>query len=151
MYWKLKKDIWWGDRHSVSELKDQVGSVINLCHNPELTPGNTRYDALVLPGTTPYFRFGRHDNHFLTIPELRTLTIIIELALSYKPVLIHCYLGQHRSVNVAIAAALIDEGACTAADLDMYTTVAKQLRKDIVTELQYSISLRRWIASGAGN
>ena len=148
MYWKLTENIWWGDRHSVEELKDEVGSVLNLAHNEELSPRRTRYNPLVLGGHVPYFRLGAHDRTFLTDTFLRELDSLLDICLWHLPMLIHCYEGKHRSPIVAVWAAtkLSDYSR------DAYKAVLSKaiaLHPDFMTTLEYnySISVQRKIES----
>jgi len=108
MHWKLTNDVWWGDRHAVSELADKVGSVLCIAHNPELSPGSTHYNPIVLHGMVPYFRLGRHDDQECSGRYLMELTSLIEICLQHKPLLVHCYVGSHRSPAVALYAAFMD-------------------------------------------
>lgn len=139
MYWKLTKNIWWGDRHSVEELKDEVGSVLNLAHNEELSPGKTKYDPLVLNGNIPYFRFGARDKEFLTDKFLTELDELLDVCLWNMPTLFHCYEGKHRSPIVAVwAATKMADYSREAYKTALSKTIA--LHPDFMTTLEYNYS-----------
>ena len=106
MYWKLTNDIWWGDYLSVAELKDQVGSVICLATNGDLLEKG--YNPIILPPKVRYFRMAEKDMSFPDATYIKSLEEIIKVSLRYKPLLVHCYIGQHRSPIIAVMAALID-------------------------------------------
>ena len=102
MIYKLTDSVWWGDRHVVAEHANEVCSVLNVAHNPELAPGKTRYNPLVLPGDTPYIRVGRHDSHAFDDVYMQDLADSVSICLRHVPVLVHCYVGSHRSPIVAV-------------------------------------------------
>lgn len=146
MYWKLTEQIWWGDRHAVFELKNEVRSVLNLAHNSELAPGKTKYNPLVLDGTIPYFRLGARDRAFLPGNFLGELSTLLDICLLHTPTLIHCYLGQHRSPIVAVWGVVKQEEYSR----EVYENAlarAIELRPDITPTLSYnySKSVQGWI------
>jgi hypothetical protein len=107
MHWKLTDNIWWGSYDSVAFLASKVGSVINVCSNNELLE-EKKYNPLVLPGKVPYFRLGLDDRDFPDHNYISALDSAIRTCLCYKPVLIHCYAGMHRSPAAATLAAMLD-------------------------------------------
>ena len=146
MHWKLTDGVWWGDRHSLLDLKDEACSVLNLAHNEELSPGRTRYNPLFLGGKTPYFRFGAHDRDVLDDDFLWQLESLIDICLFHTPLLVHCYAGHHRSSIVAVWAAVKSLGY----SVENYKAMmerAVSLRPDIQTSFQfnYSKSVQAWI------
>ena len=146
-YKVLTDNVYWGNRHSVEELKDKIGSVLCVAHNPEFSPGGgSSYNPLILHGDTPYFRMGLHDDQDMTSRYFLDLTALIRICLEHTPVLIHCYAGSHRSSVTAAWAATLDalkhgKQPCPELFQEMWSKVKMQQK---VSVRQFSKDLQRY-------
>lgn len=107
MVYKLTQDIWWGDANSVIDLGPQVGAVLTVCENKDYTKVIGKCNQTI-NSTTPYFRLARNDYVAVDATYLATLDSILDAVTAgqYKPFLIHCWAGMHRSPNTALYAAV---------------------------------------------
>jgi len=105
MYYNLTENIYWGDWKSVYQLKDIVGAVVCVAWNQEMIDGG--YSPLVLPYSIPYFKLAERDRAFPSDSYFKTLYLVFKaLKGRHFPVLVHCYMGQHRSPIIAVMAAI---------------------------------------------
>lgn len=138
MYWKLTDNILWGDFNSVLELKDQVGSVICLATNGDLLERG--YNPLILPAKVRYFRMAERDMTFPDATYIKSLEDVIKVSLRYKPLLVHCYVGQHRSPIIAVMAALIDSDDYSTENYMSLLSKVLELRPDCAEVMHFNFS-----------
>jgi hypothetical protein len=145
MYYNLIDKVYWGDWKSVYQLKYIVGSVICVAGNQEMVDGG--YSPLVLPHSIPYFRLAERDRAFPTDAYFETMYHVIR---SFKranlPLLVHCYMGIHRSPIVAIMAALALEND-SAEYYKFLLTAVENIIPDFkeTRKFNYSVAAQGWI------
>ena len=128
MVYKLTDNIWWGNADSPKEVGNEVGAVLCLCDNREFK--GEQFNPLDLPAHTPYFRLTRHDDVAPDTAYMLALNGIIDITTDMKPILIHCWAGQHRSPNTALYTAVRRSGYSA----ELYKTLRGKmlsLRSDI--------------------
>jgi hypothetical protein len=101
MIYKLTDQVWWGDRHAISEAPTQIHSVLNVSHNQR---GSYFNSMKQLPQEVPYFRLGRKDRYEMDVEYLRALNGVADIIIANKwyPCLVHCLVGGHRSPGAAV-------------------------------------------------
>jgi len=155
MYWQLTEDIYWGDYKAVEELKDEVGSVICVATNKDLE--RIGYNVFSLPPKVRYFRFAEKDKSFPDYEYISSLEGLIEISLLYRPLLVHCFAGQHRSPIIAILASLIAYNKKNREseyyfDRRLYNSFIEKVKKlnplcDECWNFDYSRTVQKWIES----
>lgn len=145
MFKKLTDNVFWGNVNSIRELKDVARSVICVANNDEMI--RDHYSPLILPYTVPYFKCADKDRSFPSDSYFEMLKYLIEgIKTKYEPLLVHCYMGQHRSPIIAIMAAVILNNGST----DYYEnlmSIVENLLPDFkdTRNYNYSMSAQKWM------
>ena len=101
---KFTEDIWFGDKPSIAEGRDEIKSVVNVAHNLRQPYWN---NVGKLPWDVWYFRLASPDREHLTKEYIDALgEIIYGIRNANKfPLLCHCRMGGHRGPTTAMYAA----------------------------------------------
>jgi len=105
------------------------------------------YNPIILPYHVRYFRMSERDLAYPNDRYFESLKDIIMVALRYKPLLVHCFIGQHRSPIVALMAAIIDSKDYSMENYESTLAKILQLRKECAEILHFNFtqSAQSWM------
>jgi len=128
---QLDDNVWFGDWESPTELKDQVGTIINVAHSFSPRHNRNAYWQKLekLHYSIFYVRLAKKDHEAADKKYLHSFESVVNQAvlLDRLPILCHCQMGRHRGPTAGIAAAWILNGK-TRDSLEHFIDKATHLR-----------------------
>ena len=149
MIYKLTDKVWWGDKHAVAEVGNDIKSVLNVSQNQS----ERYFDRLKkLPQIIPYFRLGRPDREEMNRAYLQNLDAITDIIIKngWYPCLVHCVAGGHRSPAAAVYLAWKISGKTKFA-LQALRTQMLTLKLDVAINRPYHRSLFQYCSDNSVN